>query len=116
MRVLCAGLTLLGACSTAPASRSASPPLEAIAPSGQVAWPVTFSWSGTTADAVVRVRIFDEAERQVFGFEARGTSKDAPPELRSILDAGMPYQWRVVRVDANGEEVDPSAMKAFSLR
>ena len=51
-----------------------------------------------------------------FGFEARGTSKDAPPELRSILDAGTQYQWRVARVDANGEEVDPSAMKAFSLR
>jgi hypothetical protein len=77
---------------------------------------VTFSWSGTSADAVVRIRVFDEAERQVLGLEARGTSIEAPPDLRSALSPGTPYQWRVARVDENGQEVDISAMRAFTLR
>ena len=79
-------------------------------------WPITFSWSGASADSVVRIRVFDEAERQVFGIEARGTAKEAPPELRSALSPHTPYQWRVARVDANGEEVDVSAMRSFTLR
>jgi hypothetical protein len=88
----------------------------ALAPSGQVDWPVTFSWSGTSADSVVRIRVFDEAERQVFGLEARGTSQEAPPDLKSALAPGAPYQWRVARVDENGQEADGSAMLAFTLR
>ena len=77
---------------------------------------MTFSWAGTSADSVVRIRIFDEAERQVFGIEARGTAKEAPPDLKSALSPGTPYQWRVARVDENGQEVDVSAMRAFALR
>jgi hypothetical protein len=77
---------------------------------------VTFSWSGTSADSVVRIRVFDEAERQVFGLEARGTSQEAPPDLKSALAPGAPYQWRVARVDENGQEADASTLTAFSLR
>lgn len=115
--VLCAGLVLLAGCSSQPASAPATAgPLVALVPSGQVDWPVTFSWSGTSADSIVRIRIFDEAERQVFGLEARGTVKEAPPDLKSALSPGRPYQWRVARVDENGQEADASALTTFSLR
>ena len=65
---------------------------------------------------MVRVRIFDEAERQVYGIEARGNQAQAPDELRQLLKTGTPYQWRVARVDENGQEVDQSDLTAFSIR
>jgi hypothetical protein len=65
---------------------------------------------------VVRVRIFDEAERQVYGIEARGNQAQAPDELRQLLKTRTPYQWRVARVDENGQEVDQSDLTAFSIR
>lgn len=116
--ILCAAaLTFLAACSSPrPEATRASGPLEAIGPKGEVRWPVTFSWKGSSPESVVRIRIFDEAERQVFGIEARGSARTAPDELRAILGAGAPYQWRVARVDANGEEADASALTAFSVR
>jgi hypothetical protein len=114
---LCAPLLLLAACTSAPQqSPQASGPLEAIAPRGAADWPLSFSWKGASAGEVVRIRIFDDAERQVFGMEARGSTKASPAELKSILEAGAPYQWRVARVDANGEEADASALTPFSLR
>jgi hypothetical protein len=113
----CFPLLLLAACAS-PARQAppASGPLEAIAPKGPTDWPPTFSWKGASADEVVRIRILDEAERQVYGMEARGSTKGSPAELKSILEAGAPYQWRVARVDANGEETDASALTPFTLR
>jgi hypothetical protein len=67
-------------------------------------------------DGVVRVRVFDEAERQVFGMEARGTSRAAPDELRPLLEPGHTYVWRVARVDENGEEAGASDLTPFSVR
>lgn len=87
-----------------------------MSPRGEASWPPTFSWSGVAADAVVRVRVFDEAERQVFGMEARGTSRVAPGELRTLLEPGRTYLWRVARVDENGEEAGASELTPFSLR
>lgn len=114
---LCVGLALAAGCSAPPAGEPArTAPLQAVGPRGDVDWPITFSWSGAAPDAVVRIRIFDEAERPVFGIEARGSSKEAPQELKPMLSPGAPYQWRVARVDANGDEVDASEMTAFSLR
>jgi hypothetical protein len=117
--VLRVGLALLlaSACSP-PAPRQSTPagPLRAIAPAGPTDWPVTFTWAGAAPDAVVRVRVFDEAERVVYGMEARGTSVRAPSDLEPLLERGAPYQWRVARLDENGEETDQSEMTAFTVR
>lgn len=77
---------------------------------------MTFSWAGVADDAVVRLRIYDEAERPLYGMEARGLSKQAPQELRALLEPATPYQWQVARVDADGEDTDHSPMTPFSVR
>jgi hypothetical protein len=113
--LLCAGL--LVSCAGPPASGDLEPKaLQAVSPRGDATWPPTFSWSGVADDAVVRVRVFDEAERQVFGMEARGTSRVAPGELRTLLEPGRTYLWRVARVDENGEEAGASELTPFSIR
>ena len=111
-------LALAAGCSTGqpPATVAPAAPLEAVSPAGPTEWPLTFSWRGAAADAVVRVRVFDEAERAVYGIEARGTRAAAPDELRRLLKSGSPYQWRVARVDENGQEVGQSELTAFSVR
>lgn len=111
-------MALAAGCSTAqpPASVAHAGPLEAIAPAGPTDWPIVFTWRGATAGAVVRVRIFDEAERAVYGIDARGAQTPAPDELRRLLKAGGQYLWRVARIDQNGQEVDQSDLTAFSVR
>ncbi len=99
-----------------PAAVATAGSLQAAAPVGVTGWPFAFSWRGASADAVVRVRVFDEAERQVYGMEARGSQAEAPDELRRLLKTGTPYLWRVARVDENGQEVDQSELTAFSIR
>ncbi len=111
-------MALAAGCSSAqpPAAVAPAGALQALAPAGGTGWPFAFSWRGASADAVVRVRVFDEAERQVYGIEARGNQAQAPDELRRLLKIGTPYLWRVARVDENGEEVDQSDLTAFSIR
>jgi hypothetical protein len=87
-----------------------------VAPAGVTPWPFSFTWRGGSADTVVRVRIFDEAERAIYGIEARGTETPAPEILRRLLTPGSPYLWRVARVDENGDEVDQSDLTAFSVK
>lgn len=105
------------ACSSSQ-SRPATPsaPLEALAPSGPVTWPFDFRWKGADTKTVVRVYVVDEAERPLAGFEGRGDHLPAPQNLKSMLRAGLRYQWRVARVDENGEEVGASALTAFELK
>ena len=112
-------LCLLAAgCSPAspPAAARHSGPLQAVQPKGPTPWPITFTWSGAGADGLVRVRVYDEAERQIYGIEARGNTVAAPDDLRRSLDSGKSYLWRVARVDENGAEVDESALTSFTLR
>lgn len=113
--LLCAGL-LVSCAGPTTSGRQEPGPLQAVAPRGEASWPPTFSWSGVGNDAVVRVRVFDEAERQVFGMEARGTSRVAPGDLRALLEPGRTYLWRVARVDENGEEAGASELTPFSVR
>ncbi len=114
--LLCAGLVVSCGSQPPPGTHAAAGPLHAVSPRGEAAWPLTFTWSGVADDAVVRVRVFDEAERQVYGMEARGTSKAAPNDLRPLLEGGQTYLWRVARVDENGEEAGASELTAFSVR
>ncbi len=110
-------MTLAAGCSggTPPATPAAAAPLVAVAPRDAVSWPFTFSWNGASPDAVVRVRVFDEAERAVLEFEARGTSVAAPKGL-SKLQPSATYLWRVARIDANGQEAGSSELTSFSLK
>jgi hypothetical protein len=112
-----AAMPLAAGCSTAPPPAAVAPagPLRAVAPAGPVSWPFTFTWEGAGADSVVRVRVFDEAERLLHGIEARGASAPAPEALRRLLRPGTTYLWRAARVDANGEESDQSELVAFSV-
>jgi len=109
---------LAASCSTAqpPPAVAQAGPLEAVSPAGATGWPFLFTWRGAAAGAVVRVRIFDEAERAVYGIDARGTQAPAPDDLRRLLKSGSTYLWRVARIDENGQEVDQSELTAFSLR
>jgi hypothetical protein len=120
MRLAAASLAsvLAGGCSGGPppATPAAVAPLVTLAPRDAVSWPFTFSWNGASPDAVVRVRVFDEAERAVLEFEARGTSVAAPKGLRSKLQPSATYLWRVARIDANGQEAGTSELTSFSLK
>jgi hypothetical protein len=111
-------MVLAAGCSSAqpPAAVAQAGPLQAVSPAGLTAWPFEFAWRGGTPDAVVRVRIFDEAERVVYGIDVRGTRAQAPDDLRRLLKSGSPYLWRVARLDENGQEVDQSDLTAFSVR
>ena len=113
-----AGTALAAGCSTAPPPAAAAPagPLRAVTPAGPVPWPFTFTWEGAGADSVVRVRVFDEAERVLHGIEARGASAPAPEALRRLLRPGTTYLWRAARVDENGEESGASELTPFSVR
>ena len=111
-------MVLAVGCSRAqpPAAAVQEGPLQAVSPSGPTALPLSFSWRGASADSVVRVRIFDEAERPIYGIEARGNQVPAPGDLQQQLKAGTPYLWRVARVDENGQEVDQSDLTSFSVK
>jgi hypothetical protein len=114
------GLLMLAGCSAStPAARPADSgmrQLRATSPSGPVSWPLVFRWEGAAPSEVVRVHILDDAERPIFGMEVRGNSADAPKSLRSQLLPGARYQWRVARVDENGDESDASELTAFRLQ
>jgi hypothetical protein len=92
------------------------PPLTAIEPSAETDWPFDFRWEGADAQTVVRVHVLDEAERPLYGIEARGDHVAAPRALEALLEPGARYQWRVARVDPNGEESGASALTAFTRR
>jgi hypothetical protein len=113
-------LLLLAGCSaSSPAARapdSGMRQLRATSPTGAVSWPLVFRWEGAASADVVRVHVLDEAERPIFGMEVRGSSAAAPKSLRSQLMPGARYQWRVARVDENGDESDASELTAFQVQ
>ena len=112
---LAAAHIVVGCASSQPPPASPRAPLEGTAPSGPVSWPFEFRWKGASPTTVVRLVIVDDAERPLKGLEGRGDHLAAPDSLKSMLRAGVRYQWRVARVDDNGDEVDASALVAFTL-
>jgi hypothetical protein len=114
------GMLALAGCS--PGVPSAKPAdsgmrqLRGTSPSGSTAWPLVFRWEGTGRTEVVRVHVLDDAERPIFGIEARGDSVAAPGSLKTQLLPRARYQWRVARVNENGDESDASELTAFQLR
>ena len=114
-------VTLVAALGVACASGQQAPaappaPLEAVAPSGVVSWPFEFRWTGASPSTVVRIHVVDEAERPLTRLEGRGEQLPAPAGLKSMLRAGVRYQWRVARVNGDGEEAGASALTAFELK
>lgn len=99
-----------------PAVARAAGPLRAVSPAGPASWPFAFAWEGADQDTVVRLRVFDAAERMVYGLEARGATASAPEALHALLQQGATYQWRVSRIDENGDENGQSELIVFSLR
>ena len=107
---------LAGGCSPGPATTAVeSGRLTAAEPSGRVSWPFTFQWTGADASTVVVLRVYDDAERHLYGLQARGTEIAAPRGLRPLLHEGLRYQWNVARLDENGVESGASAMQTFEL-
>ena len=116
MKLIAVTLAAALAISCAPSQPPApSAPLEGVAPSGPVTWPFEFRWKGAGPKTVVRIQVVDEAERPLAGLEGRGDHLAAPDSLKSMLRPGLRYQWRVTRVDDNGEEVGASALTAFTV-
>jgi hypothetical protein len=87
-----------------------------VSPAGPASWPFAFTWEGADQNTVVRVRVFDAAERMVYGLEARGATASAPEALHALLQQGATYQWRVSRIDENGDESGQSDLTPFSLQ
>ena len=114
--VTLAAAVAISCASSQPPPAQPSAPLEGLAPSGAVAWPFEFRWKGARPETVVRIHVVDEAERPLAGFEGRGDHLPAPDGLKSMLRAGLRYQWQVARVDENGEEVGASALTVFQLK
>ena len=110
-------LVLAAACSPGPAATTTTGGgrLIAAAPSGRVAWPFTFRWTGADASTVIMLRVYDDAERRLYTLQTRGSEIAAPRDLRPLLHPGLRYLWSVARVDENGEESDASAMQTFEL-
>ena len=103
-------LALAGCSSGSPSAKSADSgmrQLRGTSPSGSTSWPLVFRWEGTGGTEVVRVHVFDEAERPIVGIEARGGFVAAPQSLSTQLMPGARYQWRVARVN---EKLVSSAM------
>ncbi len=112
-------LALAGCSSGVPPAKSADSgmrQLRGTSPSGSTSWPVVFRWEGTGGTEVVRVHVLDEAERPIFGIEARGGFVAAPQSLKAQLMPGARYQWRVARVNENGDESDASELTPFQLQ
>ena len=107
---------LVASCASGPPPAPPATPLQSVAPRGSTDWPFAFTWRGASVDAVVRVRVYDDAERAIYGIEARGAEAPAPEDLRRQLKPGTTYQWRVARVDENGQETDQSELTEFSVR
>ena len=116
LAVTLAAALAISCASSQPPPATPSTPLEGVSPNGAVAWPFEFRWKGAGPETVVRIHVVDEAERSLAGFEGRGDHLAAPAGLKSMLRAGLRYQWRVARVDENGEEVGASALTAFELK
>lgn len=114
--VTLAAALAISCASSQPPPATPSTPLEGVAPNGAVTWPFEFRWKGAGPETVVRIHVMDEAERPLAGFEGRGDHLPAPDGLKSMLRAGLRYQWRVARVDENGEEVGASSLTAFTLK
>ena len=114
--VTLAGALALSCASSQPPPAAPAAALEGVAPSGPVTWPFEFRWKGASQTTVVRLQVLDEAERPLAGLEGRGDHLPAPDSLKPMLRAGVRYQWRVTRVDENGEEVGASALTAFELK
>ena len=115
--LLFVGLVLAGGCGhdATPATGVALPQLTAVSPDGRVTWPFVFRWRGASADTVVRIRVMDDAERAVYGIEARGHQVTAPAPLKGLLEEGQRYQWRVSRVNENGDEAGTSELAVFTV-
>ena len=113
--VTLAAALALSCASSQPPQPPPSAPLEGVAPSGPVTWPFEFRWKGAGPETVVRIQVVDEAERPLAGLEGRGDHLAAPASLKSMLRGGLRYQWRVARVDQNGEEVGASALTTFTV-
>ena len=114
--VTLAGALALSCASSQPPPAAPAAALEGVAPSGPVTWPFEFRWKGAGPETVVRIHVVDEAERPLAGFEGRGDHLAPPAGLKSMLRAGLRYQWRVARVDENGEEVGASSLTAFTIK
>ena len=118
-RGLLIGALFAAACNAPSDSQRRPPPtapLEAIAPAGNVAYPITFRWNGNTQNGVVHVSIEDRAQRPVFAFPARGNSVPAPEGLSAVLRPGEPFSWSVAAVDENGETSRVSKPVQFSVK
>jgi hypothetical protein len=113
--VTLAAALAISCASSQPPPATPSTPLEGVAPNGAVTWPFEFRWKGAGPKTVVRIQVVDEAERPLAGLEGRGDHLAAPDSLKSMLRPGLRYQWRVTRVDDNGEEVGASALTAFTV-
>jgi hypothetical protein len=105
------GAVLLRAPSETP-PRLRGSELVAVAPAGEVRWPVEFRWSSPLSAPAYRVDVFDTSGRRVHSIPAMGETA-ADPGLRERLQPGGRYTFVVTALGADGRELLSSAPRAF---
>ena len=101
-----------------PPSGATRTTIEAIAPKGDVTWPIAFEWkaSGGGPHALYRVTVYDAVERQLFERDTRETRWDASGELPALRSSGRRFQWRVAVLDETGSVVAQTGLAEFTTK
>ncbi len=87
-----------------PRARGGQATIEAVAPKGTVSFPFAFQWrhAGGGSDAIFRLTVYDEVERQVLERETRGSQLPTTPDLQALFSPTRRFLWRVAVVDGTG--------------
>lgn len=89
--------------------------LQGISPVGLVAGPVRFAWSSPIRAAGYRVDVRDDSGDLVLRLSSGGASIVLDADRQARLRPGRTYQWTVVALDREGEEMIQTPPIAFVL-
>jgi hypothetical protein len=92
--------------------------IEALAPRGDVALPITFEWKATTAgpDPLYRVTVYDGVERPLFEHETRVPRFQPPPDRQPLFSSTRRFLWRVAVVDGAGNVMAQTPLVECTVR
>jgi len=87
-----------------------------MAPSGPVAAPFVFEWTGGGPDATYRVSVFDPAERLLFSWDTRSSRVDPPRDLGPYFRMGGSFLWKVAEVEQSNRPARETPLVSFTVQ